>query len=95
MMPIHPRAETPLLQKSLQKGASVARHIGIDCALAPLREEGVAILGSGMSHHNLREFFSDDEAPRASAKEPPPAGGLRHSHIVVCGGRGTLIPSPA
>lgn len=68
MMLIHPRAETPVLQMSLQKDASVARHIEIGRALAPLREEGVLIIGSGLSYHNLREFFSGDEAPRASAR---------------------------
>jgi aromatic ring-opening dioxygenase catalytic subunit (LigB family) len=68
MMLIHRQADTPVLQMSLQKGASVTRHLEIGRALAPLREEGVAVLGSGMSYHNLREFFSEDEAPHLAAK---------------------------
>ncbi len=53
---IYPHASIPIVQLSLRKGLNADDHIRIGRALVPLRREGVLIVGSGMSFHNLRAF---------------------------------------
>lgn len=48
-----PDAEIPTLQLSLKAGLSPEEHIALGKALAPLRDEGVLIIGSGMSFHSI------------------------------------------
>lgn len=79
----HPEADVPVFQVSLRSDYQPEAHLRLGRALAPLRDEGVLIIGSGSSYHNLRRFFGprgrrEDAAQfdgwlRETLVESPPA----------------------
>ncbi|MDR3739513.1 MAG: class III extradiol ring-cleavage dioxygenase [Terracidiphilus sp.] len=62
-----PEAHIPTVALSLASSLDPAVHIAAGKALAPLRDEGVLIVASGMSFHNLRGYFRPETPERARA----------------------------
>jgi aromatic ring-opening dioxygenase catalytic subunit (LigB family) len=53
-----PKADIPIVQVSLLANMDAAAHLRIGQALSPLRDEGVLIIGSGMTYHNMRTLMA-------------------------------------
>ncbi len=71
---LFPDAATPIVQLSMDDQAEPADHLALGRALAPLRDDGVLILGSGNITHNLRTFM--EASRRGDVSTPDWAAGF-------------------
>ena len=66
---MYPDADVPVVMLSLKSSYDAAEHVRLGAALQPLRDEGVLILGSGLTYHNMRGFRHDESTPVAEVFE--------------------------
>ena len=62
---MYPDAQIPVVAMSLHASLDPALHCAWGAALRPLRDEGVLVVGAGMSYHNLRDFAAQAPASHA------------------------------
>lgn len=67
LMLMYPEADVPMAQISIQTPLGAAHQLAVGRLLAPLRDEGILVVGTGNITHNLREM--DRRSPDSDAHD--------------------------
>jgi len=67
MQPLYPDEDLPIVQLSIDRRYDPALHLRLWALLAPLRDEDVLIIGSGLSYHNLMGTRDPSGGPASAA----------------------------
>ena len=66
---IFPEADIPIVQVSLRADLDPTAHMALGEALQPLRDEGILIIGSGMSYHNMVRLMANMRGNNAASPD--------------------------
>jgi aromatic ring-opening dioxygenase catalytic subunit (LigB family) len=64
---MYPNADMPIVMISIRSGYDPGEHLALGRALAPLRDQGGLIVGSGLTYHNMRGFNQERSTEDAEA----------------------------
>lgn len=80
----YPSANIPVVCLSLHASLDASTHLAMGQALRPLRDEGVLLLGSGVSFHNMRAFdMSAMASPGGKSQNTKPPAGARFDEALT------------
>lgn len=69
LLHLAPEADIPVVQVSMPFNMDAASAIQLGAVLAPLRQQGIVLIGSGSMTHNLRDIAWHTTAPEPYAQE--------------------------